>query len=60
MREKFFQVKLCLQIKKVDVKEMMAHVATVISLLTVSNARLQQIVDAKEEASVFRQTTTHC
>ena len=60
MRQNFFQLKLCLQIKKVDDKEMMAHVATVISLLTVSDARLQQIIDVKEEDSVLRQITTHC
>ena len=46
--------------KKVDDKEMMADVASVILLLAVSEERLQQIIEAKEEDSVFRQITTYC
>ena len=46
--------------KKVDDKEMMADVASVILLLAVSEQRLQQIIEAKEEDSVFRQITTSC
>ena len=45
--------------KKVDDKEMMADVASVILLLAVSEERLQQIIEAKED-SVFRQITTYC
>ena len=52
-------VKPCLQLKKVDDKEMMAHVASVILLLAVSDARLQQIMEAKKEDAVFRQITTY-
>ena len=38
---------------------MMAHVASVILLLAVSDARLQQIMEAKKEDAVFRQITTY-
>lgn len=47
-------------IKKVDDKEMMADVASVILLLAVSEERLQQIIEAIEEDSVFMQITTYC
>ena len=37
----------------------MAHVASVILLLAVSEARLQQIMEANKEDAVFRQITTY-
>ena len=39
---------------------MMADIASVILLLAVSEERLQQIMEAKEVDSVFRQITTYC
>ena len=54
------RIRQYLQLKKADDKEMMADVASVISLLIVSDARLQQIMEAKEKDCVFRQITTHC
>ena len=38
---------------------MMAHVASVILLLAVSDARLQQTMEGKKEDAVFRQITTY-
>ena len=55
------RVKPCVStLKKDDDKEMMADIASVTLLLAVSEERLQQIMEAKEVDSVFRQITTHC
>ena len=55
------RVKPCVStLKKDDDKEMMADIASVILLLAVSEERLQQIMEAKEVDSVFRQITTYC